>query len=46
MSSVVVMAFFDQEKAQVSATIITKEGILLTKSEIKRPGYKSSEYFR
>ena len=46
MSSVVVLAFFDQEKAQVSATRMTKEGMLLTKSEIKRPGYKSSEYFR
>ena len=42
----VVLAFFDQEKAQLPAIRISEEPMLLTKSKINRPGYKFSKYFR
>ena len=34
----VVLAFFDQEKAQLPAIRISEEPMLLTKSKINRPG--------
>ena len=43
---VVVLAFFDQKKAQLPAIRITKQPMLLTKSKTNCPGYKFSKYFR
>ena len=43
-NTVAVLAFFDQEKAQLPAIRITEQPIL--KSKINRPSYKFSKYFR
>ena len=45
-NNVAVLAFFDQEKAQLPAIRITEQPMLLTKGKINRPGYKFSKYFR
>ena len=37
-NTVVVLASFDQEKAQLLAIRITEQPILLTKNKINRPG--------
>ena len=47
-NTVAVLTFFDQQKGSVRLPTIriTRQPILLTKSEIKRSGYKFSKYFR
>ena len=44
-NTVVVLAFFNQEKAQLPAITISEEPMLLTKRKINRTGYKISKYF-
>ena len=38
--------FSIRKKAQVAAIRITEQPVLVTKSKINHPGYKSSKYFR
>ena len=45
-NAVVVLAFFDQEKAHLSAVRITEQPMLLTKSKFNHQGYNFSKYFR
>ena len=43
---VTVLAFFDQQRAQLQEIRITERLILQSKSKINRSGYKFSKYFR
>ena len=45
-NTVAVLAFFDQQKAQLPAIRTTEQPMLLTKSKIDRQRYKISNYFR
>ena len=45
-NTVAVLHFLISEKAQLPATRITGQPMLLTKGKINRPGYKFSKYFR
>ena len=44
-NAVAVLAFFEQQKAQLPAIRITEQPILLTNSKIHRPVYKFTKYF-
>ena len=44
-NTVAVLAFFDQQKAQLPAIRISEQTILLTKNKINRAAYKFSKYF-
>ena len=45
-NTVAVLTFFDQEKAQLPATRITEQPMLLIKSKINRTGDKFFKYLR
>ena len=44
-NKVVVLACFDQEKAQLPGISMTEQPMLLTQSKTNRPGYKFSASF-